>query len=153
MASVESVGEGQEALDALKMTEYDEDSMDEDAERIGEEEEDDDEGEDDSSEEEDKREYGIYQCLPVEGGEPNWEEEEPQTVEEYLRRVRCCCAAAAPPRARQGPHVQRLMPHTCGCSQVRGSSPARRGHSPDSAAQQPADGGRRAARPGPGRRG
>lgn len=32
--------------------------------------------------------YGIYQALPVEEGEPAWEEGSPKTAEEYLRRVR-----------------------------------------------------------------
>lgn len=41
-----------------------------------------------SDSEADRREFGLYQCLPVEPGEPDWETEEPETVEEYLRRVR-----------------------------------------------------------------
>ncbi len=36
----------------------------------------------------DKRQYGIYQALPVDDAEPDWESGEPSTVEEYLRRVR-----------------------------------------------------------------
>lgn len=36
----------------------------------------------------DRREFGLYQCLPVEPGEPDWDQQEPETVEEYLRRVR-----------------------------------------------------------------
>lgn len=36
----------------------------------------------------DKRQFGIYQCLPVDDREPDWEREEPESVEEYLRRVR-----------------------------------------------------------------
>ena len=36
----------------------------------------------------DRREFGIYACLPVEPGEPDWEQDDPQSVEEYLRRVR-----------------------------------------------------------------
>ena len=37
----------------------------------------------------DRRQYGIYQVLPIDDKEPDWEaEEEPSTVEEYLRRVR-----------------------------------------------------------------
>ncbi|EFN58051.1 expressed protein [Chlorella variabilis] len=55
-----------------------------------------------SSEEDDRREFGIYQCLPVEAGEPRWEEGEPQTVEEYLRRVRY--------EARQLPDVSAAPP-------------------------------------------
>ena len=39
-------------------------------------------------EEEDARGFGIYQCLPVDDEEPDWDSGEPQTVEEYLRRVR-----------------------------------------------------------------
>jgi hypothetical protein len=45
-------------------------------------------------EEADRREYGIYQCLPVEPGEPDWQEGEPQSVEEYLRRVRWAARSA-----------------------------------------------------------
>lgn len=41
-----------------------------------------------TDEEVDKRQYGIYQALPVDDAEPDWESEEPATVEEYLRRVR-----------------------------------------------------------------
>ncbi len=41
-----------------------------------------------SDSEADRREFGLYQCLPVEPGEPEWDTEEPETVEEYLRRVR-----------------------------------------------------------------
>jgi hypothetical protein len=39
----------------------------------------------------DKKEFGIVQCLPVEGidEEPDFDSEAPLTVEEYLRRVRC----------------------------------------------------------------
>lgn len=44
--------------------------------------------EDDTDEDTDKRQYGIYQCLPVDDAEPDWGVEEPETVEEYLRRVR-----------------------------------------------------------------
>jgi len=36
----------------------------------------------------DKAEFGLYQCLPVDDGTPNFETDEPLTVEEYLRRVR-----------------------------------------------------------------
>lgn len=36
----------------------------------------------------DKRQYGIYQALPVDDAEPDWESGEAATVEEYLRRVR-----------------------------------------------------------------
>ena len=46
-------------------------------------------GSESDNENEDKRQFGIYQCLPVDDGEPEWEAGEPQTVEEYLRRVRC----------------------------------------------------------------
>lgn len=61
----------------------------EEGEEECEEEEHEEEGEGDSSEEEDRREFGIYQCLPVDDGEPDWGAgEEAQTVEEYLRRVR-----------------------------------------------------------------
>ncbi|KAL4427817.1 hypothetical protein ABPG75_001906 [Micractinium tetrahymenae] len=60
-----------------------------------------------SDSEADRREFGLYQCLPVEPGEPDWDTEEPQTVEEYLRRVRyeaqqlpdVVSAAALPPAA------------------------------------------------------
>ena len=41
-----------------------------------------------TDEEIDKRQFGIYQALPVDDAEPNWDEGEPATVEEYLRRVR-----------------------------------------------------------------
>jgi hypothetical protein len=41
-----------------------------------------------TDEEVDKRQYGIYQALPVDDAEPDWESGEPATVEEYLRRVR-----------------------------------------------------------------
>lgn len=37
----------------------------------------------------DKRQYGIYQALPVDDSEPDWASGEAATVEEYLRRVRC----------------------------------------------------------------
>lgn len=36
----------------------------------------------------DKAEFGLYQCLPVDDADPNFESDEPLTVEEYLRRVR-----------------------------------------------------------------
>lgn len=36
----------------------------------------------------DKAEFGLYQCLPVDDGVPNFESDEPLTVEEYLKRVR-----------------------------------------------------------------
>lgn len=36
----------------------------------------------------DKAEFGMYQCLPVDSGAPNFDDDEPLTVEEYLRRVR-----------------------------------------------------------------
>ena len=42
----------------------------------------------DDEEEDDRRNFGIYQCLPVDDEEPDWDSGEPQTVEEYLRRVR-----------------------------------------------------------------
>ena len=41
-----------------------------------------------TDEEADKRQFGIYQALPVDDREPDWGTEEPQSVEEYLRRVR-----------------------------------------------------------------
>lgn len=41
-----------------------------------------------TDEEVDKRQYGIYQALPVDDAEPDWESGEAATVEEYLRRVR-----------------------------------------------------------------
>ena len=41
-----------------------------------------------SDEEEVLRQFGIYQCLPVGDGEPDFEAGEPTTAEEYLRRVR-----------------------------------------------------------------
>lgn len=41
-----------------------------------------------TDEEVDKRQFGIYQALPVDDAEPDWESGEPETVEEYLRRVR-----------------------------------------------------------------
>lgn len=81
--------EEQDNLDDYNLTEDEEGVMDEDAARFEEDDEEEDGGDGDSDEEEDRREYGIYQCLPVPPGEPDWEEEEPQTVEEYLRRVRC----------------------------------------------------------------
>lgn len=37
---------------------------------------------------EDKKQFGIYQCLPVDDLEPDWSTDEPTSVEEYLRRVR-----------------------------------------------------------------
>jgi len=48
----------------------------------------DEEHEYDTDEELDKRQFGIYQALPVDDAEPDWESGEPATVEEYLRRVR-----------------------------------------------------------------
>lgn len=52
------------------------------------------EEEDSSSDSEaDRREFGIYQALPVEDGEPDWEAE-CLDVQEYLRRVRWAGAAA-----------------------------------------------------------
>jgi hypothetical protein len=36
----------------------------------------------------DRAEFGLYQCLPVDDGAPNFQSDEPLTVEEYLRRVR-----------------------------------------------------------------
>ena len=50
-----------------------------------------DEGEEEESgtdEEEEQREFGIYQCLPVDDGPPDFDSGEPETAEEYLRRVR-----------------------------------------------------------------
>ena len=47
-----------------------------------------------SEAEEDRQQFGIYQALPVEGGEPDWEAGEPASAEEYLRRVRWAWAAA-----------------------------------------------------------
>ena len=44
--------------------------------------------ESESDEEEVLRQFGIYQCLPVGDGEPDFEAGEPTTAEEYLRRVR-----------------------------------------------------------------
>jgi len=41
-----------------------------------------------TDEETDKKQFGIYQCLPVDDAEPDWDAEEPDSVEEYLRRVR-----------------------------------------------------------------
>jgi hypothetical protein len=41
-----------------------------------------------TDDETDRQQYGIYQCLPVDDHEPDWECKEPDTVEEYLRRVR-----------------------------------------------------------------
>jgi hypothetical protein len=41
-----------------------------------------------TDEELDKRQFGIYQALPVDDAEPDWESGEPASVEEYLRRVR-----------------------------------------------------------------
>ena len=58
---------------------------DEEAEE-GEEEEGEDEEEQEAEQE--RREFGIYQCLPVDDAEPDWESGEAATVEEYLRRVR-----------------------------------------------------------------
>ena len=40
-----------------------------------------------SDDEADRREFGIYQCLPVAPGAPNWDAA-CDDVEEYLRRVR-----------------------------------------------------------------
>lgn len=54
-----------------------------------EEDEADQEAEDDEEDaEQERREFGIYQCLPVDDAEPDWESGEAATVEEYLRRVR-----------------------------------------------------------------
>lgn len=43
--------------------------------------------------EDDRREYGIVQCLPVDDEEPDFGTDDamPETVEEYLRRVRYGC--------------------------------------------------------------
>lgn len=41
-----------------------------------------------TDDETDRQHYGIYRCLPVDDQEPDWECAEPDTVEEYLRRVR-----------------------------------------------------------------
>jgi hypothetical protein len=41
-----------------------------------------------TDEDADKRQFGIYQCLPVDDREPDWQSGEPESVEEYLRRVR-----------------------------------------------------------------
>lgn len=43
---------------------------------------------DDGFDGDDGREFGIVQCLPVSDAEPNFDSEQPLTVEEYLRRVR-----------------------------------------------------------------
>lgn len=44
---------------------------------------------DEWSDEEDKKSFGIFQCLPVDDEEPDWEVgEDALTVDEYLRRVR-----------------------------------------------------------------
>lgn len=48
---------------------------------------DDDDYDDSSDEEYNQRHFGIYQALPVDG-EPDWSLSEPDTAEEYLRRVR-----------------------------------------------------------------
>lgn len=45
-------------------------------------------GREDGFDEYDGREFGIVQCLPVSDAEPNFDSEQPLTVEEYLRRVR-----------------------------------------------------------------
>lgn len=42
-----------------------------------------------SDEEQTLRDFGIHQALPVDDLEPNWDLQEPDSVEEYLRRVRC----------------------------------------------------------------
>jgi hypothetical protein len=45
--------------------------------------------EDSSTDEElDKRQFGIYRCLPVDDAEPDWAAGEASSVEEYMRRVR-----------------------------------------------------------------
>lgn len=58
-----------------------------------------------SDEEHTLQEYGIARALPVDGQEPNWDLEEPDSAEEYLRRVRCvlvgCGAHRAQPSLRQ----------------------------------------------------
>ena len=58
-----------------------------DDEKEYEEEEEEEEGSEDSDSEADRREFGIYQALPVEAGEPDWDAE-CLDVQEYLRRVR-----------------------------------------------------------------
>ena len=52
-----------------------------------EEEEEEEESDSSSDAEADRREFGIYQALPVEPGEPDWDAE-CLDVQEYLRRVR-----------------------------------------------------------------
>ncbi|GAB4813374.1 hypothetical protein N2152v2_000420 [Parachlorella kessleri] len=52
--------------------------------------------ESESDEEEVLQQFGIYQCLPVGNGEPDFEAGEPTTAEEYLRRVRWEAARLAP---------------------------------------------------------
>ena len=39
-------------------------------------------------EEDDRKHFGIYRCLPVDDAPPNWAAGEPDSAEEYLRRVR-----------------------------------------------------------------
>lgn len=65
----------------------DEDEEAEEGEREDEEAEEGEEEEEQEAEQE-RREFGIYQCLPVDDAEPDWESGEAATVEEYLRRVR-----------------------------------------------------------------
>ena len=51
-------------------------------------EEEEEEEEEEIDEEFDRRQYGIHQCLPVDDAQPDWAAGEPDSVEEYLRRVR-----------------------------------------------------------------
>jgi hypothetical protein len=74
--------------DAASHLKSDSDFRNADVEREEEEYEETDEEDAQTDEEADKRQFGIYQALPVDDREPDWATEEPESVEEYLRRVR-----------------------------------------------------------------
>ena len=79
--------QGQHVINKDVAEEYHEEG-EEDEEVDEEEEEEEEEEEDEEEAEQERREFGIYQCLPVDDAEPDWESGEAATVEEYLRRVR-----------------------------------------------------------------
>ena len=86
-------------------------------------------------EEVDRRQYGIYQALPVEEGDPDWESGEATSVEEYLKRVRQAPAPGAWRAARQR---SRTPPRRGGPLRKRAPGrPAARAPLPPSPAQAP----------------
>lgn len=77
-----------------------------------EEEEEEEESDSSSDAEADRREFGIYQALPVEPGEPDWNAE-CLDVQEYLRRVRWAAPrAAAAPGGSSSSEPARICPYT-----------------------------------------